>query len=221
MELAIEESVRNSIKKYLLSFFVIIAMLSGIDLSAQDKEDLQIVQLSGLAMNSDSTQIIPGVHIYDPKRGRGIPTDYKGWFSKAFLAGDTLMVSAIGFKNIQYVVPDDQGDRVTVIFSLQEEVTELAEVVINPFPSEEIFKEAILAMNLTEDQQNVLNSFQPDVVQDLVRNMSIEGSPGMNYRYMMNQQFVNLQQQAGPQTNPLLNPFAWAQFINSLKRKKK
>lgn len=82
-------------------------------------------------------------------------------------------------------------------------------------------QEAILAMNLTEDQENVLNSFQPDVVQNLVRNMSIEGSPGMNYRYMMNQQFVNLRQQAGPQTNPLLNPFAWAQFINSLKRKKK
>ncbi len=221
MELAIEDSVRNSIKKYLLSFFVIIAMLSGIDLSAQDKEDLHIVQLSGLIMNSDSTQIIPGVHIYDPKRGRGTASDYKGWFSKAFLAGDTLLVSAIGFRNTMYVVPEDQGDRVTVIIGLEEEVTQLTEVEINPFPSEEIFKEAILAMNLTEDQQNVLNSFQPDVVQDLVRNMSIEGSPGMNYRYMMNQQFVNLQQQAGPQTNPLLNPFAWAQFINSLKRKKK
>lgn len=196
-------------------------MLSGLELSAQDQEDLHIVQLSGLIMNQDSTQIIPGVHIYDPRRGRGTNSDYKGWFSKAFLAGDELMISAIGFKNVRYVVPEDQGDRVTVIIALEEEITQLAEVEINPFPSEEIFKEAILAMNLTEDQENVLNSFQPDVVQNLVRNMSIEGSPGMNYRYMMNQQFVNLRQQAGPQTNPLLNPFAWAQFINSLKRKKK
>lgn len=194
-------------------------MMIGTKSFAQN--DQKIVQLSGLVMNSDSTLVIPRANIYDPVTGRGTPTDYKGWFSKAFLAGDTLIVSVIGYKNINYVVPKNQGDRVTVIFALEEEITQLADVEINPFPTEELFKEAVLAMNLTEDQESVLNAFQPETIQEMVRTMSIEGSPGMNYRYMMNQQYYQLRQQAGPATNPLLNPFAWAQFINGLKKKKK
>lgn len=204
--------------------FLIVTLLACFfntqELNAQDREDQMIVQLSGLVMNADSSRVIPLANIYNPKTGRGTPSDYKGWFSKPFYSGDTIRVSVIGYKNIEYVIPRDQGDRVTVIFALEEEITQLSDVEINPFPTEEIFKEAILAMNLTEDQQQVLNAFQPETIQEMVRTASIEGSPGMNYRYMMNQQFFQLQQQAGPATNPLLNPFAWAQFINSLKKKK-
>lgn len=211
---------KDQFKYLIIVCFALIALASGPDAKAQDLPNLPIVQLSGLVMNGDSTQVLPGVHIYDPRRGRGTNTDYKGWFSKAFLAGDKLIVSAIGYKNTVYTVPEDQGDRVTVIFALEEEVTQLADVEINPFPTEDIFKEAILAMNLTEEQEQVLSAYQPETIQEMVRTASIEGSPGMNYRYMMNQQFYQLQQQAGPATNPLLNPFAWAQFINSLKKKK-
>lgn len=186
---------------------------------AQEKTDLHVVQVSGLVMNGDSTMTIPGVHIYD-QRGRGIPTDFKGWFSKAFVAGDTLTISAIGFKNRKVMVPDSVGDRVTVIFALEDEVTQLADVEVNPFPTEDLFKEAILAMSLTDQQETVLGDFEPAIIQQLVRTMPLEGSSSMNYRYMMNQQFQNLQNNQGPRTNPLLNPFAWAQFINSLKKKK-
>ena len=211
---------KNPFKYLIIGAFFLLAFCFSQQAQAQEREDRLIVQLSGLVMNADSSYVIPRANIYNPKTGRGIASDYKGWFSRPFYAGDTLIVSVIGFENINYVVPEDQGDRVTVIFALKEEVTQLADVEINPFPTEEIFKEAILAMNLTEEQEQVLNAYQPETIQEMVRTMSIEGSPGMNYRYMMNQQFYNLQQQAGPATNPLLNPFAWANFINSLKKKK-
>lgn len=188
---------------------------------AQDKEELHIVQVSGLVMNADSTQTIPGVHVFNKRSGRGDITDYKGWISKAFLAGDILVISAVGFVNREVVVPDDMGDRWTAIFAMEEDAIDLGEVEVNPFPSEELFKEAILAMNLNEDQQNVMNSFAPEVIQELIRSTPLQASPSANYRFMQNQQFVNLQNSAGPRANPLLNPFAWSQFINSLKRKKK
>jgi len=207
--------------KYLIIIsFVLVAMGFSPDLKAQDRENLPIVQISGMVMNADSTIGVPYAHIYSKRTGRGTISDFKGWFSQAFLAGDELVISVVGLKNIEYQVPENEGDQVTVVFALEEEVTQLADVEINPFPTEAIFKEAILAMNLTEDQKQILNAYQPETIQEMVRTMSIEGSPGMNYRYMMNQQFYNLQQQAGPATNPLLNPFAWAQFINSLKKKK-
>ncbi len=193
--------------------------LNTFDLQAQD--DLQIVQVSGLVMDQDSTQGIFGAHIYDRSTGRGTTSTYRGWFSRAFLAGDTLVFSAIGFKTRRMVVPNDSGKTFNVVVAMEENVTQLADVEVNPFPTEELFKEAFLAMNLSEDQTNVLRNFSTEVVSEMVRTMPIEGSPDLNYRYMMNQQFQNLQNSAGPRPNPLLNPFAWAQFINSLKKKKK
>ncbi len=184
-------------------------------------QDRPIVQVSGLIMNADSTQSIPGVHIFNPASGRGDISDYKGWFSRAFLAGDSLVVSAIGFKNLRLIVPDDVGDHWTVIFSMEEEITQLDDVEVNPFPTEELFKEAILAMNLTNDQENIINNFSPEVIQELIRTTPLTASPSSNYRYMLNQQYDNLRYGAGPRSNPLLNPFAWGQFIKSLKKKKK
>ncbi|MGW8121503.1 carboxypeptidase-like regulatory domain-containing protein [Roseivirga echinicomitans] len=178
-----------------------------------------IVQLSGLVMNADSTETVFGVHVFDLKTGRGTVTDYRGWFSKAFYAGDTLMFSSIGFKDRKIVVPNSVGDQHTIIVALEEEITQLADVEVNIFPSEELFKEAFLAMNLNEEQESVLNAFAPDAVQRMVLNMPMGASPDANYRYMMNQQYNQMQYRSGPTSNPLLNPFAWAKFINSLKKK--
>ena len=193
--------------------------ISFFETQAQEKENLHIVQVSGLIMNQDSSYTIPGVHIYEPRRGRGTVSDFKGWFSKAFVAGDTLIVSAVNFKNQRIVVPDSVGDRHTLIVALEEEITQLEDVEISPFPTEEIFKEAILAMNLNQDQRTVLEDFEPEIIRQLVQSLPMGASPEMNYRFMMNRQFTELQNRSGPQVNPLLNPFAWAKFIQSLKKK--
>lgn len=216
-------SILNKLITKYFPLACIILMVYGLSLNhavAQEGDERQIVQLSGLVMTADSTGI-PFVNVYNPRTGRGRATGLKGWFSHPFEAGDEVVFSVIGFKNRAIIIPDNVGDKFTVIMVLEEEVTQLADVEINPFPTEEIFKEAIMAMNLSEQQETVLRNFEPDVVQELVRTMSIEGSADLNYRYMMNQQFQNLQNSAGPQTNPLLNPFAWGQFIKSLKKKKK
>ena len=214
--------MKNSIVKYVLIFALIGVGFGESNLQAQStaQDTLQIVQLSGIVMTQDSTSTIFGVHIYD-SYGRGTTTDYRGWFSKAFLAGDTITFSAIGFKTERVAVPLDAGSRFNIIVAMEEAITQLADVEINPFPTEELFKEAILAMNLNEDQKNVLNNFSSDAMSEMVRTMPIDPSPSQNYRYMMNQQFYDLSNSAGPRSNPLLNPFAWAEFVNSFKKKKK
>lgn len=215
--------ILNKLIRNILPVACLMMMMYGLSLNqavAQEEDERKIVQLSGLVTTADSTGI-PFVNVYNPRTGRGTATSLKGWFSHPFVAGDEVVFSVIGFKNRAIVVPDNAGDDFYVFMALEEEVTELASVEINPFPTEEIFKEAIMAMNLSEQQETVLRNFEPSVVQELVRTMPIEGSADLNYRYMMNQQFQNLQNSAGPQTNPLLNPFAWGQFIKSLKKKKK
>lgn len=211
--------MKKLLAKYTPLLVVTLMLAFANDARAQKQE--QIVQVSGMVMNSDSTLVVRGVNIYNPFNGRGTSSDFKGWFSYPFLAGDTILFSAIGYKNRMIIIPDDVGDKYTIVMALEEETVQLPDVEINPFPTEEIFKEAILAMNLNEQQENVLRSFEPAVVQELVRTMPIEGSADLNYRYMMNQQFQNLQFSSGPRPIPLLNPFAWSQFIKSLKKKKK
>jgi len=216
----------NGLKK-LLTKYLPLVLITALAFTLTNRAEAQsrgkekIVQLSGLVMTADSSDVVRGVNIYNPYNGRGTYSDIKGWFSWPFVAGDTVLFSVIGYKNRQIVIPEDAGDRYTIIMALEEEIVNLPDVEINPFPTEEIFKEAIMAMNLTEQQENVLRSFEPSVVQEMVRTMPIEGSADLNYRYMMNQQFQNLQYSSGPRTNPLLNPFAWSQFIKSLKKKKK
>ena len=179
----------------------------------------KIVQVSGLVMNTDSTQTLYGVHIFDLKRGRGTISDYKGWFSKPFYAGDAVFFSAVGYKDRTILIPDDVGDTYTIVISLEDDITQLADVEVNPFPTEELFKEAFLAMNLNDEQQSVLDAFSRDNVQQMVTEMPLGGSPNANFRYMMNQQYNQQMYRAGPTANPLLNPFAWANFLNSLKKK--
>ena len=210
-------------KKQLTQYITVmlLAMALSSEAVAQTNPGERIIQVSGLVMTADSSDVIRGMNIFNPYNGRGTYSDIKGWFSWPFLAGDTILFSAIGFKNRQIIIPEDAPEQYTLIMAMEEEVINLPDVEINPFPTEEIFKEAILAMNLNEDQENVLRSFEPAVVQEMVRTMPIGGSPDLNYRYMMNLQFDNLQQRTGPRANPLLNPFAWASFIKSLKKKKK
>ena len=210
-------------KKQLTQYITVmlLAMALSSEAVAQTNAGERIIQVSGLVMTADSSDVIRGMNIFNPYNGRGTYSDIKGWFSWPFLAGDTILFSAIGFKNRQIIIPEDAPEQYTLIMAMEEEVVNLPDVEITPFPTEEIFKEAILAMNLNEDQENVLRSFEPALVQEMVRTMPIGGSPALNYRYMMNLQFDNLQQRTGPRANPLLNPFAWASFIKSLKKKKK
>ena len=210
--------------KRVLSKYVFLSVIAWFALGAghlKAQDDLQIVQVSGIVMNQDNTSTIFGVNIYNARTGRGTNSNYQGWFSKAFIGGDTLTFSAIGYKTQKIPIPTDQGDRFSLVVEMEEDVTQLGSVEINPFPTEELFKEAILAMNLSETQEDVLRNYSPEVLNQMVRTMPIEGSPDQNYRFMMNQQYYNLQNAAGPRANPLLNPFAWGQFINSLKKKKK
>jgi hypothetical protein len=111
-------------------------------------------------------------------------------------------------------------DNLTIVIPIKEDTTYLREVEIMPYPTEELFKEAILAYRLPyqEDINNMDSNMDPAVLAEIYRNMEMDGS--MNHRYYMQQQITYMHDAYGPRPNPLLNPFAWAKFFKSLKKKK-
>ncbi|MEL6559650.1 MAG: carboxypeptidase-like regulatory domain-containing protein [Bacteroidota bacterium] len=208
-------------KYYTFLFVVVLAMIFSTVAQAQEEEGdpyKDVVQLSGIVLGSDSTNGLPGVHIYAPESGRGTTTNPYGYFSVPFLKGDSVVVSALGFERKSFIVPEDRGNSVSVVIELQEDTTYLEEIQVFPYPTEELFKEAVLALELpyNEDLNNLDNIINDEYRLRLL--YQIDPSPSTNHRFFTEQQFQAVQNRFQVPANPLLNPLAWSRFIRSLKR---
>jgi len=201
-------------------FIILIFGLSVYSPAIAQKDSPEVVQFSGVVVTSDSTDGIPGVHIYVPKGGRGTTTNPYGYFSFPVLEGDSIVVRAVGYKLKSLIIPDIDRDNYTIVVPMADDTTYLENVDIMPFPNEEMFKEAILAMRPGDAQnmRNLAGNMNPQVISMMIRSMPMDGS--MNHTYFTQMQAEYLYDAYGPRTNQLLNPFAWAEFFKSLKRKK-
>jgi len=203
---------------FALSFLIASVVLAGNNtLYAQGQK--KIIQLSGIILGEDSVSGIPGVHIYVPKAGRGTTSNRVGYFSLPVLEGDELVVSAIGYEKQYFRVPDYDKDNLTIIIELVSDTTYLETVEIMPFPTEEIFKEALVALNLPVDKGITSDSYNEDLLALMLRTTPYDGA--LNYRYSQDLWAQTQANRFGPAPNPFLNPFNWANFFKSLKRKKK
>ena len=209
--------MKKQLNKIFLTACTLFLLLPGSsELYAQAKPP--VVQFSGIVLSAnDSSAVIPGVHIYVPKAGRGTTTNVLGYFSMPVLAGDSVVVSAIGFEKRHYIIPKDKGDKLTVIIELSHDTTYLPEIAVFPYPTEEMFKEAILALELPnkEEIDYMKKNLSPDVLAYMMQNTSMDG--GENYKYFMQQQLMQQHYGSAMRTNPFFNPLNWARFIQSIK----
>lgn len=210
--------------KHLSSYILILAILSllSTELFAQESEDEnKVIQFSGVVIDAEVEQGIPGVHIYSPLYGRGTTTNPYGYFSMAVMEGDSMIVSAVGYQKEKIRVPrlSVERDSYTVVISLKSDTTYLDELEVYPFPSEELFKEAVLALELPNQQD--LNNMRRNTNGSSLYRMSgtLSMGAGGNYNYYMDQQAKAQNLQFQPNSISLLNPFAWNQFIKSLKKR--
>ncbi len=203
---------------FILFLLVVLLSMVTVDDGRAQGGDYQIIQFSGVVLRPDSTGGVPGVHVYVPKAGRGTTTNQFGYFSMPTLAGDSVVISAVGFRKQSYIVPSDQGEAITILIPLEEDTIMLPEIEIFPYPTEELLKEAILAMRLpNQAEYDAINrNLNEQTMAEMFRSMPMDGS--MNYKYYLNQRLTYMHDGYGPRYNPLLNPFAWAEFFKSVKR---
>ena len=182
---------------------VVCCVYNSVNAQGQKK----VIQLSGIVLGEDSVSGIPGVHIYVPKAGRGTTTNRVGYFSLPVLPGDEMVVSAVGYERQYFKVPDSDRDNLTIIVELVSDTTFLETVEIMPFPTEEIFKEAVVALNLPIDKGVIGDSYNEDLLALMLRTTPYDG--GLNYRYAQDLWQQNQANRFGPAANPFLNPFNW------------
>ena len=201
----------------IVSLFLILVVIGIKSAHAQDVPERKIVQLSGIILNADSTVAIPGVNIYVPKKGRGTSSNRFGYFSMPVIAGDSVVFSFIGLKRQAIKVPENiEEDKLSYILTMVEDEFALAEVQVMPYPTEEEFKNAILALNIEEEMPLNRGNLSPQLLLRWAEEMPASGNE--NFRQFTNMQMMQGMDRYGPRPLPLLNPFAWAQFIQSIKR---
>jgi hypothetical protein len=208
-------------KSHFLGLLIPLLILVATTQHAFSQKDRRVIQLSGVVLSAESTgEMLPGVNIYVPKAGRGTTTNGLGFFSMPVLVGDSIIVSSVGYERQFYIVPDHRSEFLTVVIQMIPDVTYLKEIEIMPFPTEEVFKEAILALNIpTNDQSIDQRNLNQELLGLMMRTAPMDGP--QNQRYYLSQMSAAQGSQYAPITNPLFNPFNWAKFFRSLKQGKK
>jgi hypothetical protein len=181
------------------------------------QSDQQIVQFTGIVVAEDGVTQMPGVHIFMPKSGRGTSTNLYGYFSMPALVGEEVIISSVGYVKLNYLIPEGKNSRVNVIFKMMVDTTYLENIDITPYLSEKMFKEAILAMELPDQNKIIGDRLDGAALSSMLGSVPFDAS--LNARYYFDQQFYYQQDLYGPRSNPFLNPFNWANFIKSLKKK--
>jgi len=187
------------------------------EVKAQDVPERKILQLSGIILNADSTDAIPGVNVYVPRKGRGTSSNRFGYFSMPVAAGDSVVFTFVGLKKQSYIVPDEgRDDKISLVLTMVEDEFTLGEIEVMPYPTEEEFKNAVLALNIEDEISLNRGNLSPQLLLRWAEEMPASGNE--NFRGFTNQQMMQLQDRHGPRSLPLLNPFAWRDFIRSIKR---
>jgi len=188
---------------------------------AQEKNNPEhFIQLSGIVVDDDSLRGIPFVSVLVKGTKRGTITDFYGFFSVVAQPGDELQFFSINHKNAVYKLEDTLSlKHYYVIQRLLKDTILLADVDVYPWPSKEEFKKAFLNLDLSEtDYDRAAKNLDRNDLSYAERNLKMDAQA--NYRYAMQQYLTKVYTTGQYPVNNLLNPIAWAQFIDAWRQGK-
>ena len=216
-------------KQVFRSFLFLFSLMLSLGVQAQNQQDADLVQLSGAVLLADSTspKPIPFAHVINVNRNEGTISNGEGFFSMVVAEGDSILFTAVGFRNGAFIVPENLEDtHYTLIQFMERDTIQLATIELSPWPSRDQFKNAFLSLELpSDDLLRARDNINQAAIRQLASNIPMDAS--MNFKNTMNQ-YNSYMYQSGmiagrnggeALLNALTNPFAWASFIKSLKNR--
>lgn len=182
--------------------------------TAQDS----VVQLYGVIMTADSLRAIPAASIIVEDKGRGTLTNDDGVFSIVVLKGDKIRFSCIGFKDKLITIPNNlTGNQYSVIQLMVNDTNYLPATIIRPRPSSAQFAREFLNTRVPDDQLEVARKNTDEATRRaLMVSLPADGREAVSMHLQQQAQKFYYQGQQPPIN--LLNPVAWAEFIQAWKR---
>ena len=177
-----------------------------------------VVQLYGVVMTADSLQGIPSCSVIVEGKGRGTITSYDGVFSIAVLKGDRIRFSSVGFKDRTIDIPKNlTGNQYSVIQLLVSDTAYLPATILKPRPTREQFERDFVNNKAPDDLLETARKNTDEAQRRLLLNsLPADGREAVNYQLRQQSTKAYYSGQLPPMN--ILNPAAWADFIQAWKR---
>ena len=199
--------------RLLPSLFLIVYNLT---INAQNNESF--IQFSGIVVSEDSLQPVPFCTIIDKETKRGTTSDYFGYFSFVASKGDSISFSSIGYKKNTFIIPDTlTSNKYSLIQVMYSDTIILKTAVIYPWPSKEQFAKAFVETKIpNDDYKRAMSNLSRSQLQERMEFTPMDG--GLNFKWQQQQIQSKLYYAGQYAPITLLNPYAWAKFIEAWRR---
>ncbi len=210
---------KNFMRNRIVILFLLIMSTQGFSQNNKSSEE-KFIQISGVVVDADSLKPVPFVSIIIKGSKRGTITDYYGFFTLVASPGDELQFFSLNHKNGVYKLDDTlKLNHYYIIHSLVKDTVVLPSVAVYPWPSKEEFKKAFLNLDLSEtDYDRAAKNLDRKELSYNERNLKMDAQA--NYQYALQQQLTKMYSLGQYPTINLLNPIAWAQFIEAWRKGK-
>lgn len=178
----------------------------------------KVIQLYGVVKASDSTSL-PGASVFIKGTRRGTIANDMGIYSIAVSPGDSVEFSFVGFKSASFTVPKELASSQLLNSPLLiSDTSFLPTAIVSPLPTPAEFK--FLFLNTPIERTNADIARQNLNLKQLLKEMKympLDGNPDAIYNLHSREQIQRGSQRGLVPTSGLFNPFAWAEFVKSLK----
>ncbi len=127
---------------------IIFLFISTFSLNGQSIDSNNYI-LSGTVVNGSNNKPLSGANLLT-SMNYGTKSDEVGEFNLYVYPNDTIKISYVGFKTINYIAPFKENGKYLIKFKMYRDSVSLAEIEIFPWPTYKEFKKAFLAI----DKQN-------------------------------------------------------------------
>jgi hypothetical protein len=196
---------------------LILILLFSLCLAVYSQEQ-ELIQLSGVIRN-EHLQPLQFTHILITNQNRGTISDQKGMFSFIVEPYDTILFSSVGYKKVGLIIPDTlKTFHLELDIYMETDTIMIEEVIILPWKTYEEFKEAFLALELPDDDMN--RAYRNIALIKTQIYYSGTPDPGLNYKYMLQEQYNQLYTKGQMPYYSIFNPIRWAEFFKYLEEGK-
>ncbi|MDB5011420.1 MAG: hypothetical protein JWQ06_2209 [Mucilaginibacter sp.] len=196
--------------KYIISILFLFITVTAF----AQKQELPLVQFSGIIHNADSAKVIvPYVSITNRSSHNQVNiSNYEGYFSFVAHEQDTIKFTCVGYAPVTVVIPSNiKNKSYTLQVMLKPQIINLPAFRVFPWATTEEFRKDFLSMKIADDELEIARkNLNMSSILTLAHTLPRDGSES-NAQEMHNNA-VN----SHSITNPLLNPFAWGALIKQI-----
>ncbi|EDM36299.1 hypothetical protein PBAL39_11362 [Pedobacter sp. BAL39] len=199
------------------SLAILLFFIATTAFAQEVKQDKKLIQFSGIITDVDSNTVVPYVTVTNlTNKNQLYAANYKGYFSFIAHPGDTILYTAVGYRDLLMPIPAVIDDsKYTAMVKLKADIINLPAVRVYPWATVEEFTRDFMSMKIADDDYGIaLRNVSKASINGMIQTLPRDAGEisGINFR-LNHDRALNKNMY---QTNPLLNPFAWGKLMQSI-----